>query len=98
MDEKKLKFNLEKINSLFPNKTILNKTQMLKVIGISESTWSRLNKQNNKLNIPEPDDICTFKRKYKKYNTYKYNIYDLAIFNTNKNDYWKMINDRNKSC
>jgi len=94
IDNEKLEYFLSDLKAMFPGKHQVNKTGMLKAIGISESTWNRRNKENDKYTIPEPTRVKDIERAGKAYRLYEYDVYDLALFKADKNEYWKKINNK----
>ena len=96
MNEEKRKENYLILQKMFPNKFFINKGEMLKVINCSYSTSKRRDDTNDKYDIPEPSMKKTYKRKGAPYNIYKYDFYDLSVFNTDQSFYWEMIEQRKK--
>jgi hypothetical protein len=95
--------NLEKFNIILQQllqrhqgQNSINKTKMLVEIGKSPSTAYRREEQNNKFDIPIPNFSVEFPRKGKPYSTYEYDLYELAIFKTDKSQYWQMIEEKTK--
>lgn len=91
MNDEKLNYNLKKLEKMFPDKNVLNKGQMLKAIDKSYSTAKRRSDSNTKFDIPEPTKCTEYQRKGNPTNGYEYNLYDIAIFLTDSNYYWEMI-------
>ena len=96
MDKKKLEYNQKILQERFYGFLTLNKKQMLQAINKSNKSWERAEKANNKYDFPEPSEQKSYNRATAKYNTYKYDLYDIAIFITDKNYYWEMIEKRKK--
>jgi len=79
-NEEKMQLMINEIKSLYPNKIILNGSQVSRVLGISTRTFSRFvsSKEWDKLpkfkceEIERKDDI--------KNNKYQFNIFDIAEF------------------
>lgn len=94
MDQDKFNFNLEKLFQKFEGKNRVNKTKMLSVHHNSQSCWKNKNNENDKFQFPEPTYVKEHKRKGKPYYTYEYDVYDLAIFLTDREFYWHTINKR----
>lgn len=90
MDHEKLHYNLAKILAMYPNAHKLNKTQTQHVIKISSSTWARRENQNDKYALPQASQT-SYQCSNRRYNGYSYDVYDLAIFMTDRDYYWSMI-------
>jgi len=97
MNEEKRKENYLMLQKMFPHKVFINKGEMLKAINSSYSTSKRRNDSNDKYDIPVPSLKKEFKRKGAPYNVYKYDLYDLSIFNTDLNFYWTMLEERERN-
>jgi len=67
---------------------------MLKVVNSSYATAKRREEANIKFDIPEPTHSVEFNRTTSSYKSYQYSIDDLAIFLTDRNFYWQMIEKR----
>ena len=74
-----LNLELNKNEKMFPGKSILNKTQMLKRLGKS-NTWFRTRIEENRLDELPKFTSKVVKRKGKPYNTYDVKTYDIALF------------------
>ena len=96
MNDEKFIYNLQKLEKMFPNVNSLNKGQMLKAINKSYATAKRRYDQNIEKDIPKPSKVREFERKGNPTSGYEYDLYDIAIFLTDSNYYWKMIEQRGK--
>lgn len=90
MNQDKFEFNLAKILKMYPNAHTLNKTQVQFVLKISASTWARREKLNDKYALPQARQI-NYKCSNRSYNGYSYDVYELAIFMTDRDYYWSII-------
>ena len=97
MDQNKLTFNFNKLEKRFNAINKLNKTQMLQAINKSYKSCKRAEKENNKYDFPKANQKKSFNRKSSDYNTYEYDLYDIAEFLTDKDYYWQMLKKRQKN-
>jgi hypothetical protein len=93
MKNEKFQYNLAKILSLFPNAHELNKSQAQQAIKMSASTWDRREKSNDKYALPR-GRIISYPCSNRPYNGYSYDVYELAMFMTDKDYYWAMIESK----
>lgn len=91
MNYDKLNYNLKKLDKMFPNNSSLNKSQMLIAINKSYSTSKRRDDLNIKTDIPQATKVIPFARKGNPTNGYQYDMYDIAVFITDRDYYWEMI-------
>jgi hypothetical protein len=96
MNLEKFNITLQQLLQRHQGKSSINKTKMLIEIGKSPSTSYRREEQNSKFDIPMPNFSVEFKRNGKKYFTYEYDLYDLAVFMTDKHLYWQKIEEKTK--
>ena len=77
---KKVKMIIDEIKSIYPNKMVLNATQMTRIIGISLRTFSRIitSKEWNK--IPQFKSEEVKRKDGMKSTKYQFNIFDIAEF------------------
>lgn len=80
MNNEKLEFYLNKIETKFPNKQKLNLGEMLQCINKSRATFARIIETNDLHKIPKIDEKFEYKRSSSKYYTYRFDIYDIAKF------------------
>ena len=83
MNQDKLNFYLVRIEKLYPNKTKLNAGEICQILGISRATFTRILDANN-LHLLPKFAKNSHKRKGADYNTYQFDIFDIAIFLANK--------------
>lgn len=75
----KQKYYLEKIENQFPNRKKLNQGEMLQCINKSRATFLRLLHTNDLHLVPKFEKI-EHKRKGTQYNTYTFDVFDVAEF------------------
>jgi hypothetical protein len=80
MNEDKLKFYLEKIEKLYPNKSKLNLGEMLNCINKSRATFKRILEANELYKIPDISKKESYKREGSNYHTYQFDVYEVAKF------------------
>jgi len=94
LNQFKFKLLYDELKQKYNGKNYLNKSQTLLEIERSSSTASRRAMSNVKYDIPLPTYSNEYKRSGKPYFTYQYSLYDIAIFKTDRNYYWHMLNER----
>ena len=79
-NSEKVKMIIDEIKSIYPNKMVLNATQMTRIIGISLRTFSRIitSKELNK--IPQFKSEEVKRKDGMKSTKYQFNIFDIAEF------------------
>lgn len=95
-NNEKFEYFLSSLTTMFAGKHQINKTDMLRAIGMSQSTWDRRNKENDKYSIPQPARVKDIERAGKAYRLYEYDVYDLALFQADKDLYWQEINSKSE--
>lgn len=83
MNQNKLKFHLERIEKLYPNKQKLNLGEMLNCINKSRSTFKRIIDANDLYLLPKFTKV-EYYRKGNIYFTYEADIYDICVFLSNE--------------
>ena len=76
----KLKFHLERINNMFPNKAKLNQSQYCKVKGISTSNFNSIINTNQLDNLPKFTYKETTRGNGRVYRVYQFDVFDIAKF------------------
>jgi len=79
MNQEKLDFYVKKIEKQYSNKIIFNVREVCEILSISRATFQRRIENNDIHKLPKFEKI-EYKRKNIKYSTYKFKLYNIAIF------------------
>ncbi|RXJ69504.1 hypothetical protein CRV08_02030 [Halarcobacter ebronensis] len=71
---------LNEIKNMYPNKMILNASQVSKVLGISTRTFSRFIENEDWHKLPQFKSEACKRKDGTKYNKYQFNIFEIAEF------------------
>lgn len=71
---------LNEIKNMYPNKMILNGSQVSKVLGISIRTFSRFIENKDLDKLPYFKSVKIQRKDGLKYQKYQFNIFDIAEF------------------
>ena len=79
-NSEKVKMIIDEIKSIYPNKMVLNATQMTRIIGISLRTFSRIIASKEWNQIPQFKSEEVKRKDGMKSTKYQFNIFDIAEF------------------
>ena len=77
---KKIKMIIAEIKLMYPNRMVLNATQMTRIIGISLKTFSRIIIAEEWHKLPQFISEEVKRKDGMKYNIYRFNLFDVADF------------------
>lgn len=83
-NSEKIKMIIDEIKAIYPNKMVLNATQMTRILGISLRTFSRIIIAEEWSKIPKFKSEGIKRKDGKKSTKYQFNIFDIAEFLSKK--------------
>lgn len=94
MNQEKFEFYLNKIEMRFPNKVKLNAGEMLLSINMSRATFNRILKANDLHKIPLISSQKEYQRTGAPYNTYEFDVFEIAKFLTLGKEKYREIKEK----